>query len=797
MITSDISYCIDDSISHVNGIAPFIGFGVSSTSVVYVDATVSGGNRGNYVCDFAKVESAVCGETESYVEDVVINGGVIGNEARLRYSTVLRKYNFIKSMLRGGYYGKVAMKTEEEFVSMDCSGQTGGSCVDGSVTTVSGMSIYVTSNFDDLVDPYEFIPMDASLFSTYNSVAMEYTGPEDDIPNELVDGAFVVLLNNYGKVMEYDADWDEWWVRWFGQGWETQILDANYITPAMYKFVRDFETYVIGKVVVPSKIVVDGETFPISGVSVPSEVYYLDLEAMKHWYSVNNVPNKTGRLKKFWDDHGGDAFYAWLNSVEVKYISEPESITGTTTRFLYVPPYSPFQVSLTDKHTYEFMYDSYLVDEKPFEPDGVFSGYSRFNDSHFVEMTDSGMVESKLSEVMSPSVTTVNGIDGVWSEFSDSASPAVFMCVYHSNSSRTTGLTVTQRKNYIDGSFKESDVSQDSRDYIESAPNTVSGCDRVVLVSKNRFEIPNVVEIVPDSISERGLSAVTYTSAYTSFQYGWFECFRMDPMDVSSIVCADGEIVHAGSLVYRSVTMLEVIPRLVTDALNDGDVYYFSAKHDNGYDFGRTVRVIDYSNLGALKSFTIPFSEGSFRYMYQVGGTNVYAGNYIPQDGISVSGDQCTIQYVVGGKAVYDSSTSAFTEVPETGIRYIETHPYKRGCMERITIDGYDDIPFYYDVIDLSSTAQPAYIEELGLSRTANRAYITGMEVATVWTSGTAITAKLITRDYGSMFNNARIDVDDFEVDRGNASAFDGYFRLSECNTFEDIENYGNNRFQI
>ena len=268
-------------------------------------------------------------------------------------------------------------------------------------------------------------------------------------------------------------------------------------------------------------------------------------------------------------------------------------------------------------------------------------------------------------------------------------------------------------------------------------------------------------------------------------------------MDVSSIVCADGEIVHAGDSVYRSVTMIEVIPRLITDHLNDGDVYYFSVKHDNGYDFGRSVRYINYTNPSTLKSFTIPYIEGTFLYMYKVDETGLYAGNYIPQNGVTVSGDQCTIQYVVGGKAMFDSSTSAFTEVPETGIRYSETHPYKQGSMERITIDGYDNIPFYYDSIDMSSTEQMAYWDELGLSRMVNRASITGMEIATVWTSGTAITAKLITRDYGSLLNDARIDVADVEIDRGNAAAFDGYFRLSECNTLEDIENYGNNRFQI
>jgi len=799
MDTVDRIHCIDDSRSHVNGIAPFIPFGVSSTTVSYVTSSMTEGNRFGYVCDFAKVDSCLCGETDTYIENVVINNGQVGEEARLRYSTVLRKYNFIKARLREGYYGKVVVKTESEFVSMDCNGQAGGECAEPDVTSETGTSIFVASRFDELVDPYDFILLDAGQFSQFNSVAMKYTGPDDEIPAELVDGAFVVLIDGYDKAMEYDADWDGWWLQWFGTGWETEILDEDYVTPSMYKFVRDFETYIIGKAIVPSKFNVDGETLPVTGASVPKEVYFLDLDSLLAWYSENDVPNKTGQVKRTWDDHGGDAFYAWLKTIEPKYITEPEDdVTDCVERFLFVPPYSPFDVVLVDRHEYERLYDSYLVDEKPFEATGQFSGYSQFIDSHFVEMTDSGMVESKLVEVKEPDVTVVNGIEGVWLNFPSSGDPAVFRCVYHTAPSLVTGTTVTKRLNYDNGSYKEENITPAERDFYEQPPKTTSGPDRVVLVSKTKVETPDDIEVEPETaVTQDHLSATTYTSAYTSFNYGWFECYRVDPDQAASILCADGEIVHADSQVYRSVTLLAVIPRLITDTLSEGDIYYFSVKHDNGYDFGKTVREVTYSNPTSLKPFSIPFKAGSFHSMYKVNDEGLYTGNYIPEDGITIDSGTCTLNYVVGGKAMYDEATSAFTEVPNTGIRYTETHPYTRISMDRITVDGYDHIPFYYEKIDLSSTAEPAYSDELRMTRMANRARISGMEIATIWTSGTAITAKLVTKDYSAIFNDSRLDVDDVEVDRGNAAAFDGYFRLSECNTLEDIENYGNNRFQI
>jgi hypothetical protein len=35
----------------------------------------------------------------------------------------------------------------------------------------------------------------------------------------------------------------------------------------------------------------------------------------------------------------------------------------------------------------------------------------------------------------------------------------------------------------------------------------------------------------------------------------------------------------------------------------------------------------------------------------------------------------------------------------------------------------------------------------------------------------------------------------DFSLDRGSAAAWERHFKLMECNTMEDLENYGNNYF--
>jgi hypothetical protein len=47
-----------------------------------------------------------------------------------------------------------------------------------------------------------------------------------------------------------------------------------------------------------------------------------------------------------------------------------------------------------------------------------------------------------------------------------------------------------------------------------------------------------------------------------------------------------------------------------------------------------------------------------------------------------------------------------------------------------------------------------------------------------------------------TMYFEPKIDVD-ISFNRGNASAWDKHFKLSECNTMQDLKNYGNNTFNL
>ena len=99
--------------------------------------------------------------------------------------------------------------------------------------------------------------------------------------------------------------------------------------------------------------------------------------------------------------------------------------------------------------------------------------------------------------------------------------------------------------------------------------------------------------------------------------------------------------------------------------------------------------------------------------------------------------------------------------------------------------------------IDTESSKQTIYNEELGLYRKVNRAKIIGMEVGSDFIEGNAIDAMVFTKESSEYLPSGTKDIVDVVLDRGNAAAFERHFKLSECNTFEDLKNYGNNFYNL
>lgn len=186
---------------------------------------------------------------------------------------------------------------------------------------------------------------------------------------------------------------------------------------------------------------------------------------------------------------------------------------------------------------------------------------------------------------------------------------------------------------------------------------------------------------------------------------------------------------------------------------------------------------------------TVPFEED---LAFNVQGTGVpgsYIADYIESS--VTSGGTITFKYRIGANVILDGNGKVASG--EGGILYEETYLCEE-VTESFNIEG-ADVPLTYTKIDYDSLSQTVYSPDLGLYRSACISEITDMPRGDAWKDGSAINAPVYKEEYmmgQAVSFNAEINVD---IDRGSASAFEKHFKLSECNTFSDLENYGNNYF--
>lgn len=159
--------------------------------------------------------------------------------------------------------------------------------------------------------------------------------------------------------------------------------------------------------------------------------------------------------------------------------------------------------------------------------------------------------------------------------------------------------------------------------------------------------------------------------------------------------------------------------------------------------------------------------------------------------------------------------------IPNTGIKYKETYKLIEGT-KTILFNG-EEITVTGTTIDYDSNKKTVYSEELGLYRETNIAEIIGYKKGDAFIdndidnqgcvfiyieNGETYDGKVkpISKSYNTPIYKedslngitaSIIEKVDISIDRGRASAFETHYKLSECSTFEDLENYGNNFFNI
>ena len=227
--------------------------------------------------------------------------------------------------------------------------------------------------------------------------------------------------------------------------------------------------------------------------------------------------------------------------------------------------------------------------------------------------------------------------------------------------------------------------------------------------------------------------------------------------NASAYPCCDGEPLVPGVQKYRTASIQETAKRLLIDNHAPEGSYYFMIKNQNSSSENYRMK--------------IPFTENP----------NGDGDRIIAIDSASTNG-MITFVYVYNG------------------IYYNETYKYETNQEMEITLDGFENIKIYYDKIDYDFEEQTIYNKHYGVNREGILTDITDYVLADVWgkdgsRSGETINAPVFKEEYLLGISSAFESEVDVTVNRGNAAAFEKHFKLSECNTMEDLEMMGNGGF--
>ena len=830
---------IDNSRSHRNGLLPFVQYG-GDGKIKEVTAIDTNGNYGQYVCDFC-----------------IYSGGTDVEIARLKYLDVLRNYYTVQECLRDAVYVKKT-ETPIDLISKVEQGKY-ENCVCAITPTVSSeKEESFKENFEEITEKgrYEYIPLDINLFRA-NKFGYVFTGP--NIPEEnrteeeeallekvskkhkelIGNSDFFVLVPNYDEVMRLNSWWNDWWVDNFKEDWENNVFVGYTQSDNVgFKFCEDVEKYILGQI----EVVGSG----ITGSRVPTFVYYVNHFDLKNWFETHSAttvaayekPTKENEWIRYaWEERGGGNFYDFLSKntpIWQTYISsrKPENY------FKYVAPTMDLEVIINAEEEYETLYNvyEYSVNNgriegavKPYIPndvnDIVYIHYGSDGNGHKIyvnqyffkeglttEVIDdkefyvineeskvangltkqwinctSAYCESRLDTLIHPKALRItNDVFGVFEEFdkNDGYVGQLFECTYCTGFSKTNRIvassTVIIYEYDDDGNIIDTKETVTNNIQAEECPDTPASVyqifDTTILSESAWTETTSKEE---KDKNNRVTKQEYYFSAFTRYEYGWWECEKLtDP----SITCGDGENLKAGVYKYRNVLIVSCLPALVGPS-NPGDVYYVMARYDNGLIQPKNIEGKD----ATIVSMKIPYKVDEPQNIVSYEDGTITYDKIISAEKIDTN--KCLIRYAKG-------VTSGVTDV-ETGIHYEETLYYSENNVAKVPIDGIYMADLYYDVLGNNSEKTSVYSEEYRKYRLVRKAKIIGMEVGTQWTEENAVNAMLFTKDgYEGLQEEPKYDIN-LLYNRGNAAAWENHFKLSECNTMEDLVNYGNNFFNL
>lgn len=780
---------IDRCLSHRPGIIPYVEFNGVDSSIFNVDMGSPNGNFGQYVCDFTFREGFYSSENSAGISLLKSS-----EKSRLRYLDVIRRYNYCQEQIRNGVYAKKWQTEEVVSITTTCEPFS-----DNSDVTTKLITKWKPINLcDTTLGMYDFTPVNVDDFTKIGDM-YTYTGNENISEDE-----YILIIPNYEKVMLYENLWNTWWEsggmdaniakdRAFGGIYS--LISSEYQT-GYFIFCRDIDRFVIGRVATPCSI---------TGSLVPNFVYYTEIFDRKAWFTAHsgvtmdaiNKPNgKTDYIIDEWEKRGGGDFYDFLNTITIVYpVYANNIIEGVY--FNYSPPKITIDTVILNEIGEEWMYTPYEFSLIDSSPSGMVKPYTvELNTTYgsaltpsFVTFEDgSNFVESKLETLESNKTVQVSdSIRGVFDEFdTDGQLFSVTYCTGTVETVRTytSGYDITYVNVMIDGAI--SVISGTSCVHVEMIDETNGN------PPSNTYDMLFGVNAIKESTttskptitnkndaSGRTIQVLATWDETTITTYEWWGANEID----DSLPCGDGEDIKPSERKYRNATTVSCAPYVIGSYV-PGDTFYIMARYRNGR-YGQSNIL---SNNGTVYSLSIPY------VIYERVNSSTFDDGSVVYDTVidatdSVDGNTIIIEYALGVTDGKDINTS--------GIHYREEFPITKNKKEIVPIDGVYMGELYYDYLDMDAVSTYVYSSEYGKSRMVRKAALTGMEVGSMWTESGAVKTMLFTKDSSESLQNEPKFKIEMSFNRGNAAAWEKHFKLSECNTMEDLEKYGNNYFNL
>ena len=849
--------CFDKLISHRNGITPYISKDTDDIEIKYVTTISSESNYGSFPCDFVLNRSEYYMDTETGLntrKNTEISR--LKYLDVLRWYNDVNEFVKEGKILKRIPYDYENVNHVNCSSPSDPMNNCGISSSSTTESTIVESSLWQVDTTNDKL-MYECILVDFSLLSEFGNGIYEYeksntiryktitenslvdfedlsdddknfvekmnyfvigSGNIDDVSSyngvlfTLGDNDRIFAINKYPDYLNYEKYWNSWWEENWpectnysqSQRWEKYVLDQNYEEPLSLKFIYDFEKYILGKVLIPEKY--NGEL--IDGSKVPNAVFYLNYMNYLTWFNNNSeYLDSNDDLQREWEKRGGDNFKTFLENITPKFIELPTIPENQTfVYFDFVVPNIDIDLAFIDEFYNEYSYvpyeysvgiDGELVDATIEYEKGKNNRIESALTPTFVDFTDSGItVESKLTTLYSRGFYYISDdIYGVFEEFPNGGK--LFKCkFYQGNSSADEIINCSSGSvNFYSKVGNDEwnlvktisiNESENSIQQHESLPNA-NGAYQVVGIK----EIGSSVTITEtNSFSSttysldgtlKTVSAITNYNKSISKFYRWCECYTTNAQGIECGDGEDGDFSTNGK--YRNLLLLSCVPDAVEDD-STGKEYYYMIKYDNGYTGINNNSINSKTHPKPLKLPMTLEKRNIESYDGEFSGTVKYdkiTNVTIVDDNTKV------IEYVIGATEGEPIETS--------GIHYVDTYHYYGNVFADVVIDGYYKAQVLYEKI--SSDEESAYSEDFDASRNYVQSKIIGMEIGTQWTPESSLRAYLYTDDsYDNLIEYPKIDVD-ITFNRGNAAAWESHFKLSECNTFEDLQNYGNNYFNL